>query len=127
MTVDSPTASSIGGNHPLGLFPFQSTQSRRISPSTSPQLHHSVYDGKVKIEFLYWKTNKSACRCFSFLELDFYAEYRLGPARDIWCHEGIIHNHKYKCNIFHIHFFKVSSIDNCDSFSNGRNIGKLNE
>lgn len=54
LTVDSPTTSSIGGNHPLGLFPFQSTQSRRISPSTSPQLHHSVHDGKAKIEFLYW-------------------------------------------------------------------------
>lgn len=53
LTVDSPTTSSIGGNHPLGLFPFQSTQSRRISPSTSPQLHHSVHDGKVKIEFIY--------------------------------------------------------------------------
>lgn len=26
-----------------------------------------------------------------YLELDFYAEYRLGPTRDIWCHEGIIH------------------------------------
>ncbi|KAJ6637880.1 ETV5-related protein Ets96B [Pseudolycoriella hygida] len=81
LTVDSPTTASIGGNHPLGLFPFQSTQSRRISPSTSPsQLHHGLHD-------------------------DFYAEYRLGPTRDIWCHE-------------------VSSIDNCDSFSNGRNIGK---
>lgn len=128
MTVDSPTTSSIGGNHPLGLFPFQSTQSRRISPSTSPQLQHSVHDGKVKIEFLCIDIRINRLVGIFLFGIRFLCRVQT------WTSEGYMVSWRYynyflsfrqKCVIrIYLIFFKVSSIDNCDSFSNGRNIGK---